>query len=94
MECSTVLDQIVIPDGAKEADAQSLYEVLTQVTDRRKRRGKRYEAALVLTLLLLAKMSGERGISGIAQWARLAHRVGASASVAAAQSPALWQHLS
>jgi predicted transposase YbfD/YdcC len=71
MECSTVLEQIVIPAGAQEADAQSLYAVLSQVTDRRKARGKRYEAALVLTLLLLAKMSGARGLSGIAQWARL-----------------------
>jgi predicted transposase YbfD/YdcC len=71
MECSIDLDQIVIPAGAKDADAQTLYNVLAQVTDRRKRRGKRYEAALVLTLLLLAKMSGESGLSGIAQWARL-----------------------
>jgi predicted transposase YbfD/YdcC len=65
------LEQIVIPASAQEADAQTLYEVLRQVTDRRKPRGKRYEAALVLTLLLLGKMSGECGMSGIAQWARL-----------------------
>src|SRR5687768_278814 len=71
MECSTDLEQIVIPAGAQEADVQSLYEVLSQVTDRRKRHGKRYEAALVLTLLLLAKVSGARELSGIAQWARL-----------------------
>jgi hypothetical protein len=66
MECSTVLEQIVIPASAQEADAQTLYEVLRQVTDRRKPRGKRYEAALVLTLLLLGKMSSECGMSGIA----------------------------
>jgi predicted transposase YbfD/YdcC len=71
MECSTDLEQIVIPAGVQEVDAQTLYEVLKQVRDRRKRRGKRYEAALVLTLLLLGKMSGARGLSGIAQWARL-----------------------
>jgi predicted transposase YbfD/YdcC len=71
MECSTVLEQIMIPESAKVADAQTLHAVLAQVTDRRKRRGRRYEAALVLTLLLLAKMSGERGLSGVAQWARL-----------------------
>ena len=59
MECSTVLEQIVIPEIAQEADAQTLYAVLSQVTDRRKRRGKRYEAGLVLTLALLAKMSGQ-----------------------------------
>lgn len=71
MKCSIDLDQIVIPGRAQEADAQTLYDVLTQVTDGRKRRGKRYEAALVLTLLLLAKMSGESGLSGVAQWVRL-----------------------
>jgi predicted transposase YbfD/YdcC len=71
MECSTILEQIVIPASAQEADAQTLYQVLSQVSDRRKRRGKRYEAALVLTLVLLAKMSGQKGMSGIAQWARL-----------------------
>jgi predicted transposase YbfD/YdcC len=71
MECSTLLEQIVIPASAQEADAQTLYEVLRQVTDRRKPCGKRYEAPLVLTLVLLAKMSGQRGMSGIAQWARL-----------------------
>jgi hypothetical protein len=49
----------------------SLYERLQRVPDRRKRRGKRYEAAVVLTLLVLAKLAGETKVSGIAQWARL-----------------------
>ena len=43
MECSTDLEQIVIPERAQDADAQTLYDVLSQVTDRRKPRGKRYE---------------------------------------------------
>lgn len=71
MECSALLEQIVIPESAQAADVQTLYQVLSQVGDRRKPRGKRYEAALVLTLVLLAKMSGQKGMSGIAQWARL-----------------------
>ena len=29
MECSTVLEQIVIPASAQEADAQTLYAVLS-----------------------------------------------------------------
>lgn len=49
----------------------SLYERLQRVPDRRKQRGKRYEAAVVLTLLVLAKLSGEQKMSGIAEWARL-----------------------
>ena len=71
MNAITDVGGIVIPEGAKKADAQTLYEVLTGVPDKRKRRGKRYTAALVLTLLLLAKMSGESGLSGIAHWVRL-----------------------
>jgi predicted transposase YbfD/YdcC len=71
MECSTILEQIVIPERAKDADVRTLYAVLSQVRDKRKPRGKRYEAAMVLTLMLLAKMSGQKGMSGIAQWVRL-----------------------
>lgn len=71
MECSTELEQIVIPVAAEGASAQTVYEVLAGVTDRRLARGRRYKAALVLTILLLAKMSGEKSMSGIAHWARL-----------------------
>ncbi len=71
MDITTDIERVVLPEGARKADAQTLYEVLAGVTDKRKPRGKRYSAALVLTLLLLAKMSGECGLSGVAQWARL-----------------------
>ncbi len=54
-----------------EVTERSLYEHLQQVTDHRKLRGRRYEAAVVLTLLVLAKMAGEKKISGIAHWVRL-----------------------
>lgn len=57
-----------------EADRErvcSLYERLQRVPDRRKRRGRRYEAPVVLTLLVLAKLAGETTVSGIAEWARL-----------------------
>ena len=72
MDATTDVDRIVIPEGANRADPRTLYEVLAGgMPDKCKHRGKRYTVALVLTLLLLAKMSGERGLSGIAQWARL-----------------------
>ena len=38
-----------------ESTIRSLYERLQRVPDQRKRRGKRYETAVVLTLLVLAK---------------------------------------
>lgn len=50
---------------------QSLHELLQQVPDYRAKRGRRYEAATVLIILLLAKLAGESTLSGIAHWARL-----------------------
>lgn len=54
--------------GNAEAAVCSLYEALQRVPDSRCKRGRRYSAALVLTLLLLAKLAGEQTIAGIAQW--------------------------
>ncbi len=50
---------------------QSLYEALQQVTDKRKARGKRYLLAVLLTILVLGKLSGEDEIEGIAEWGQL-----------------------
>lgn len=62
MDCTTeVADEHV----------QSLYALLRQVPDYRAKRGRRYEAATVLVILLLAKLAGESTLSGIAYWARL-----------------------
>ena len=50
---------------------QSLHVLLRQVSDYRHKRGRRYEAATVLVILLLAKLAGESTVSGMAHWARL-----------------------
>jgi predicted transposase YbfD/YdcC len=47
---------------------RTLYQALQRVPDLRCKRGRRYPAALVLTLLLVAKMAGEQTIAGIAEW--------------------------
>lgn len=47
---------------------RALYLALQGVPDLRCKRGRRYSAALVLTLLLVAKMAGEQTIAGIADW--------------------------
>ena len=60
--------EIEIPVQARQVEAESLYAVLQGVKDQRARRGQRYEAALVLTLILLAKLAGEQSLRGIAQW--------------------------
>lgn len=49
----------------------ALYEALEQVKDGRKKRGCRYSLALILTLLLLARLAGETNIRAAAQWIRL-----------------------
>ena len=63
--------QVVTPNEGYVFDLGSLYERFEQLTDTRDRRGKRYALALILTLMVLAKLAGEHGISGIADWARL-----------------------
>lgn len=55
----------------KRVPLTALYEALQQVTDGRKKRGCRYSLALLLTLLLLARLAGETEIRGAAQWIKL-----------------------
>lgn len=58
--------------GVYEFDLKSLYAHLEQVTDKRKRRGIRYQLADALALIILAKLGGEDEPRGIASW--LKHR--------------------
>jgi predicted transposase YbfD/YdcC len=55
----------------EEAHLHSLYQKLQAVADHRCKRGRRYEAATVMVIVLLAKLAGEESISGIAEWASL-----------------------
>ena len=48
----------------------SLYEALRQLSDTRRGQGKRYELALILCLLVLAKLAGETSLSGATEWIR------------------------
>lgn len=63
--------EIEIPEQVMDVAAESLYAVLQGVNDQRAKRGQRYEAALVLTLMLLAKLASEQSLRGIAQWVHL-----------------------
>jgi len=51
-------------------DFGSLYCAFEELPDRRKDHGKRYALALVLVLIVLAKLCGEDQPYGIAQWVR------------------------
>lgn len=68
MECSIILLEMQVPAEAEGVTAESLYEALKGVKDKRSRRGKRYPAAAVLTLLVLAKLAGQVKLKGIAEW--------------------------
>jgi predicted transposase YbfD/YdcC len=61
---------LVLPESGFAFELGSLYDRLEQLTDARHARGKRYALALLLTLIILAKLSGEDRPKGIAQWAR------------------------
>ena len=67
-------DAGIVPDPVVVA---SLYEALQQLSDARRRQGKRYELALILCLLVLAKLAGETSLSGATDWIR--HRAAALA---------------
>jgi len=49
----------------------SLMSYLHQITDPRKPRGVRYRLVDLLTLLILAKLGGEDGMKGMAEWVQL-----------------------
>ncbi len=71
MEFSTLVADLHVAGCAKEPDIRSIYQALQGVSDGRARRGRRYMAAVGLTIILLAKLAGEQSLRGIAQWARL-----------------------
>ena len=61
------------PDEGKilePAAVASLYEALQQLSDARREQGKRYELALLLCLLVLAKLAGQTSLSGATDWIR------------------------
>jgi hypothetical protein len=54
-----------------EVDALSVYRAFEQIQDGRHKRGIRYRSALILTLIVLAKLAGMTTLAGIAEWVRL-----------------------
>ena len=76
MEYNTARIEIQVPlsEDGYVFDIGSLLALFYKLIDKRKARGKRYELALVLVLVVLAKLAGEDAPTGIAEWAR--HREG------------------
>lgn len=71
MEYNTFVEKIQMPAKGEQVEVKSVYQALLRVPDGRRQRGQRYPAATVLTLMLLAKLAGEKTLSGIAEWVRL-----------------------
>lgn len=59
------------PSGKEEASRiSSLYQALQALTDPRRAQGKRYSLALVVCLLVLAKLAGQKTLSAATEWIR------------------------
>ena len=57
--------------GEHQIDALSVYRAFEQIPDGRHKRGVRYSSALILTLIVLAKLAGMTTLAAIAEWVRL-----------------------
>lgn len=71
MDCNTVVSGLVLPDQPAEIEPTSLLAALQPLKDGRGKKGQRYRVAVVLTLLILAKLAGEVEIKRITHWVRL-----------------------
>ena len=71
MDYTTVTQQVKMHPPATPIEAHSLYRAFQEIPDGRKKRGVRYSLALLLTLIVLAKLAGEDTISGVVEWVRL-----------------------
>src|SRR5256885_7950338 len=71
MDYITLAPEIELPSSLEEVDAHSVYAAFEKIPDGRCKRGIRYPVALILTLIVLAKLTGEPKLSGVSQWARL-----------------------
>lgn len=71
MNYTMVEDARELAGWQTESEVLSIYRAMQGLTDRRRKQGKRYPLALVLTYVLLAKAAGETTLLGIAEWIRL-----------------------
>lgn len=68
MDYTTLIPEIKSAKEEAEMQPVTLYEALQQLEDGRAARGKRYELAALLVLLVLAKLAGMRSLLGASDW--------------------------
>jgi predicted transposase YbfD/YdcC len=70
MDYNTLSETVAQPQETLEMDALSVYHAFEQLSDGRHKRGVRYSVALVLTLIVLGKLTGMTTLAAIAEWVR------------------------
>ncbi|MFL5697951.1 MAG: ISAs1 family transposase [Ktedonobacteraceae bacterium] len=68
MDYTTLLPESQAGQEQLTKQMQSLYQVCQQVVDGRKARGKRYDVAGLLVVLVLAKLAGMQSLVGASDW--------------------------
>src|SRR5436305_1545546 len=71
MNYSTLQEVMEQVADEQQIEALSVYRAFEQIEDGRHKRGVRYSSALILTLIVLAKLAGMTSLAGIAEWVRL-----------------------
>jgi hypothetical protein len=68
MDYTTLLPEVKESQEQEHQRLHSLYAVCQQVVDGRAARGKRYELATLLLVLVLAKLAGMKSLLGASEW--------------------------
>ncbi len=72
MDSTTLLSKTPLTPDEESLPLTSLYEALQELADGRRTQGRRYSLAMILSLFILAKLAGQKNLSGATQW--LHHR--------------------
>jgi predicted transposase YbfD/YdcC len=70
MDYTTLLDDKQGGEMLSLKDMPTFYEVCQQIEDKRKARGKRYDLAGLLVILVAAKLAGMSSMLGASEWAK------------------------
>ena len=84
MDYTTLLPEVKEAQEPTQTQVQSLYDLCQQLVDGRAARGKRYDLAGILVVLVLAKLAGMKSLLGASEWIK--HQ----AEVLRAELPLSW----
>src|SRR5258708_7871186 len=70
MDYTVLLEESKVEEVPSPRQLPSLYVVCQQLTDGRKARGKRYDLAGILFVLVWAKLAGMSSVLAVSEWAK------------------------